>query len=172
MSNFESAFAQVIGYEGGYSSDAGDAGGETKFGISKRAYPFVDIKNLTLEGAKAIYWADYWNRMLLAELTDDDIAEELFEQGVNMGPAQAIEHAQRSVCMVDQVIDVDGWIGAQTVNAINGLGQKKKVPFLKCLNGYQFLRYVEIVRGDPTQRKFFVGWLRRIEIERPATVVP
>lgn len=58
--NFDQAFDFVIGAEGGYSNDKDDPGGETMFGISKRAYPDLDIKGLTLDKAKAIYLTDYW----------------------------------------------------------------------------------------------------------------
>ena len=60
MSYFDAAFEIVVGIEGGYVNDPNDAGGETKYGISKRAYPNVDIKQLTLDEAKAIYLRDYW----------------------------------------------------------------------------------------------------------------
>ena len=60
MSNFDRAFRFLIGEEGGYVNDPADPGGETKFGISKRAYPQLDIKSLTLDQAKAIYRRDYW----------------------------------------------------------------------------------------------------------------
>ena len=59
--NFDRAFAVVVGVEGGYTFDPQDPGGETNFGISKREYPDVDIKNLTLDQAKAIYLRDFWN---------------------------------------------------------------------------------------------------------------
>lgn len=61
MSFFDQAFALVVGIEGGYVNDPQDPGGETKYGISKRAYPNVDIPQLTLDEAKAIYRRDYWN---------------------------------------------------------------------------------------------------------------
>lgn len=44
----------------GYVNDPNDPGGETKYGISKKAYPQLDIKNLTLEDALALYYRDYW----------------------------------------------------------------------------------------------------------------
>lgn len=59
--NFDRAFAIVIGIEAGYVNDPKDQGGETKYGISKRQYPDVDIKNLTIDQAKAIYLRDFWN---------------------------------------------------------------------------------------------------------------
>lgn len=46
--------------DGGYSNNPTDPGGETKFGISKRAHPNVDIANLTAEQALDIYQNDYW----------------------------------------------------------------------------------------------------------------
>ena len=49
----------LIEREGGYVNDPDDPGGETKFGISKRAYPHLDIKNLTEEHAADIYYNDY-----------------------------------------------------------------------------------------------------------------
>jgi len=58
--SFEKAFQLTVGLEGRYSNDPNDPGGETAYGISKRYHPDVDIKNLTLDGAKAIYLSDYW----------------------------------------------------------------------------------------------------------------
>lgn len=50
----------VLKWEGGYVNDPGDPGGETKYGISKRAYPTVDIRNLTKDEASSLYNRDYW----------------------------------------------------------------------------------------------------------------
>jgi len=61
MSNFDRAFAVVVGIEGGYVNDPKDPGGETKFGLSKRANPDLDIKNLTLGIAQDRYRTRYWN---------------------------------------------------------------------------------------------------------------
>ena len=58
--SFNKGFILIVGLEGGYSNDPNDPGGETKFGISKRYNPDVDVKNLTLEGAKQIYLERYW----------------------------------------------------------------------------------------------------------------
>ena len=58
--SFNKAFAMVIGLEGGYSNDPNDPGGETKYGISKRYNPDVDVASLTLEQAKKIYLERYW----------------------------------------------------------------------------------------------------------------
>lgn len=44
----------------GYINDPDDLGGETKYGISKRRYPHIDIKSLTLAEAIEIYRRDFW----------------------------------------------------------------------------------------------------------------
>lgn len=62
MSLFDSAFMAVEIIEKGYVADPQDPGGETRYGISKRAYPQLDIKTLTLVQAKGIYLTDYWNK--------------------------------------------------------------------------------------------------------------
>jgi lysozyme family protein len=61
-SEFNGAFEILIGHEGGYVDHPDDPGGETKYGISKRSYPEVNIAALTLDKAKAIYREDYWDR--------------------------------------------------------------------------------------------------------------
>lgn len=48
--------------EGGYVFNKNDPGGETNYGISKRAYPNLSIKTLSKEEAKRIYYNDYWLR--------------------------------------------------------------------------------------------------------------
>ena len=57
---FDEIIDNVLESEGGYVNDKNDAGGETNLGISKRAYPDLDIKNLTREQAKQLYYQDYW----------------------------------------------------------------------------------------------------------------
>ena len=49
---FDEIIDHVLEHEGGYVNDPKDLGGETKYGITKRFYPDVDIKNLTKEDAK------------------------------------------------------------------------------------------------------------------------
>lgn len=93
---FPEAFARVIGEEGGYSNDERDPGGETKFGISKRAHPELDIAALTLDDARAIYRSDYWDAHRLGELPDR-LAVAVFDGVVNSGPGPAIGWLQRAM---------------------------------------------------------------------------
>lgn len=88
MSYFEAAFQLVVGEEGGYVNDPHDPGGETRYGISKRAYPNLDIANLTLQQAHDIYRRDYWDRLNLDALSWDKALLE-FDAAVNQGPGYA-----------------------------------------------------------------------------------
>lgn len=86
--NFDKAIAFTLGIEGGYSNDLKDPGGETKFGISKRSYPNIDIRTLTFDDAKAIYQRDFWEPLGCDNLPFP-IDCILFDTGVNMGTGAA-----------------------------------------------------------------------------------
>ena len=87
MSQFDRALDFVLRWEGGYSNDPDDPGGETKFGISRRAYPDVNIKDLTREGAAAIYKRDYWD-VFACDSRQADCALAIFDTCVNCGIAR------------------------------------------------------------------------------------
>jgi len=61
MDKFRRSLGFTLPHEGGYVNDPRDPGGETKWGISKGAYPNVDIANLTPLDAANIYAQDYWD---------------------------------------------------------------------------------------------------------------
>jgi len=87
--SFNRAFEIVLGHEGGYSADPHDPGGETKFGISKRAYPQLDIKALTIEQARDIYFKDYWVAAGCEHVADEAMAILMFDCAVNQGVSKA-----------------------------------------------------------------------------------
>lgn len=70
----------------GYVNDPNDPGGETKYGISKRAYPNLDIKNLTLSHALNLYYADYW---YIAKSLSFPLNVCVFDCAVNQGTKTA-----------------------------------------------------------------------------------
>ena len=86
--SFDKAWEFTKRWEGGYVNDAADPGGETNFGISKRAYPKLNIKNLTEEDAKRIYKRDYWDFFNLDVVTNGRFATVVFDTAVNCGVAR------------------------------------------------------------------------------------
>ena len=79
---FDTAVTAVLSYEGGYVNDPNDPGGETNWGISKRAYPNLDIRNLTRDRAIQIYRRDYWDS-LGCDQFPPAIVIALFDSAVN-----------------------------------------------------------------------------------------
>ena len=88
--NFDSAFSLTIAFEGGdkVTNDPNDPGGLTKWGISKRANPDLDIENLTKEQAKDIYRKRYWEQAG-CDLLPYPIDVFVFDSAVNMGVLRA-----------------------------------------------------------------------------------
>ena len=147
--NFDDAFEALIGHEGGYVNDPRDPGGETKFGISKRTYKSVDIKNLTLDQAKAIYRRDYW-----APAGCDNLPEavrfDVFDAAVNSGLGQAIRFLQRAAGVAD-----DGRLGPVSLAAIQAMDAGL---FRARFNGTR----LKFMTDQPTWDRFGKGWARRI----------
>lgn len=112
MMNFDQAFDRLISNEGGYVNNPADPGGETNWGISKRSYPNVNIKELTREGAKQIYLTDFWQRGHMDEY-DQAIAFQVFDAAVNHGIETAVRLLQRAAGVAD-----DGYIGPVTIAAV------------------------------------------------------
>ena len=96
---FDEAFDRLLGHEGGLVDDANDPGGLTNWGISQRQYPDVDIKNLTKDQAKAIYYRDYWK--CVGVNVDTAVMWQTFDASVNHGIGNAIRMLQRAVGVVD-----------------------------------------------------------------------
>lgn len=109
MKDFDQAFAAVIGVEGGCSNDPRDPGGETKYGISKNAYPNLNIGDLTLTQAQAIYRKGYWDRCQCDALPWP-LSLYVFDSAVNQGAITAIRHLQAALG-----VTVDGILGPTTL---------------------------------------------------------
>jgi lysozyme family protein len=97
---FQTALTFTLQEEGGYSFDPQDPGGETNFGISKRSYPHLDIKNLTIDQASDIYYRDYWMAAGCYRIKSETLAAKLFDLAVNTGPRSAAKFLQHGVNVV------------------------------------------------------------------------
>ncbi len=109
--SFEGAFRWIVLAEGG-STLVNDTGGLTRWGISKRAHPDVDVEHLTRDGARRIYFDDYW-RPILADSLPAALALCVFDAAVNMGIPQSVRILQT----VLRGVGVDGVMGPLTLQA-------------------------------------------------------
>lgn len=155
---FLRAVEVVLQHEGGYVNDPLDPGGETKWGISRRSYPELDIANLTREDAIAIYCRDWWQRYGYDRLQDEAVATKLLDMAVNMGPATAHRLLQEAVVFLGYPVAVDGIIGPQTIGAANKADPKRLLQVLRWMAAHHYYR---IAAQRPQLREFLIGWLRR-----------
>tara|TARA_R100001082_G_scaffold107033_1_gene80504 strand:- start:2246 stop:2725 length:480 start_codon:yes stop_codon:yes gene_type:complete len=154
--DFREIIDKVIESEGGskITKDRFDAGGTTKYGISQRAYPDLDIENLTERDAKEIYYNDYWLPSK-AEKVPAQIREIYFDMVVNFGRKGAVKVLQRACNGKNKYsIAVDGGIGPATLGACKNLEPDR-------LRAYRVLKFASIVNKKPTQEKYWFGWFRR-----------
>ena len=155
---FEHAVSFVLAHEGGYSNDVDDEGGETKFGISKRSYPDIDVDDLTIERAKNIYKRDFWDTQLYKDIKDINLATKVFDLAVNMGSNWAHRLVQRALKSTGQDITEDGVLGPITLTAINKADLTDLLAALKSeAAGY----YRTLAATQPRKAKFLKGWLKR-----------
>jgi lysozyme family protein len=70
--------------DGGYTNHPNDPGGETRWGCSKKAYPNVDIRNLSFEKAAEFYAKDYWDASGCDSIPFPDCVA-VFDTAVNCG---------------------------------------------------------------------------------------
>jgi len=147
--NFDQAFERLIGHEGGYVNNPADPGGETKFGISRRAFPLENIKAMTLERAKVLYLRDYWGPAG-CDAVPDAIKFDLFDMAVNSGPVAAVKTLQRSVDATP-----DGMLGPLTLQAIGTMPAPR---LLARFNGHR----LGLMADLKTWPVFGRGWAKRI----------
>jgi lysozyme family protein len=150
MGNFDRAFSVVVGIEAGYVHDPNDPGGETKYGISKRSYPNVDIANLTVDGAKIIYLRDYWTTCACGQLPDP-LALFVFDCAVNQGQGRA-----RRILQDALGVPADGNIGPVTLAAAAKAGNYQTAVFMTT----RAFLYMQ----DANFERYGHGWFNRLFI--------
>lgn len=146
---FDEALNLVLRHEGGYVNHPSDPGGETNMGISKRAYPDLDIANLTIEQVAEIYKRDYWNRMRCDDLPEP-VRYEVFDCAVNSGCAFAGKLLQRAAGTPE-----DGVVGPKTVAAAKA---KDPIRLVGMLSAFRLMH----VSNLQTFKTFGQGWAQRI----------
>lgn len=193
MADFYQAYAKTMKFEGGYVNDPDDAGGETYKGISRRYNPswegwaIIDNYKESDENFPACLYEDsglqtsvklffkqqYWDKNLLDEFDDQELAEEMFDTGVNMGVSRAAKFLQESMNYLNKNgtlfpdIDVDTRIDNDTMQALLFLDQHGDIPnLLKIMNILQGMHYLTYMSNSPTQEKYARGWLSRVQFSK------
>lgn len=181
LMSFESTLPYTLAFEGGYSNDPKDAGGETYKGISRRANPdwagwsIVDAakrasNNMTAKGIDEslannsiikglvadLYYKKYYVPVM-AFKAPEKATDKMFDTGVNMGPGGAIRLAQGVIGA-----SPDGSIGPKTLALVDTyFKHATEENFLTSFCKAQADFYRGIVARKPDQERFLNGWLRR-----------
>ena len=158
---FDTVFDRVIGHEGGVQNDKRDRAnwtsgkcgvGElkgTKFGLSAMTYPHLDIENLTVSQAKAIYYEDWWVALKM-DTYPYAMSYQMFDAAINHGSCRAIQFVQRAVNVKD-----DGILGPKTMKAISAM-DINDVLMLFIAERLQYFTEVK------TWKEYCTGWTRRM----------
>lgn len=109
---FDAIISRVLANEGGYTNNPNDPGGETNFGISKRAYPQLNIATISRADAVEIYRRDFWVRIHGDELPQA-VAYQALDAAVNHGIDTTVRMLQRALGVAD-----DGHFGPVTLAAV------------------------------------------------------
>jgi lysozyme family protein len=153
-------FERLIQSEGGYVNDPKDRGGETKFGISKRAFPELDIKNLTKEAASDIYSERYWMPVFkILGLREDLLptAYVLFDFAVNSGVGAATKGLQRALGVTP-----DGEAGAKTRAALEMAIINSQTQLIYDISDQRIKLIRDLVAAGKLDRTFEKGIIARI----------
>ncbi|WP_448595653.1 glycoside hydrolase family 108 protein [Thermoflexus hugenholtzii] len=146
---FKKAYSFVLEWEGGYVNHPNDPGGATNMGITQATYnawrrekglPTQDVRALTPEEAREIYYQKYWVASGANEITDPDLAMIHFDTAVNMGT----ERARKFLSKVQE----------------GGHSSPREM-----VEAYLDLRlnyYLDLCKNKPSQREFLKGWLNRL----------
>jgi len=166
---------EVIAREGGYSNHPADRGGPTRWGITQAVahqHGFAgDMRVFPREEAAAIYRRLYWLRPRIADVADraPALAAELFDTGINMGPAAAARFLQRALNALNRNgadyrdMAVDGAIGPATLTALAAFldrrGPSGEAVLIKAVEALQGERYLALAESRPANEAFLYGWL-------------
>lgn len=155
---FDQILPLVFHVEGGFCDLDGDPGGPTNHGVAwnynagylKTHFGMEhpsDIKDLTLEQAKQLYWDKYWLASGCNGITDEGLVYLHFDTAVNLGVGAA-----------NQLIH------KLSTNPFNfdGTGDKNETLFLRLCMEYMVLR-LDYYTHCKNRKAFLEGWVNRME---------
>ncbi|MDI9872235.1 glycoside hydrolase family 108 protein [Flectobacillus roseus] len=154
-----------------------DKGGATKYGITIMTYSYwcngkkitvvvcdkdgdgkitaKDLNRVTLEDVKPIYKINYWDVALADQINNQAVAEIIVDFFINSGASG------RNIRLIQKLLNVtqDGHFGPVTIKAINKQDPQK---LFKKIHDFRIKFYTQIVKNNPSQRKFLKGWKNRL----------
>jgi lysozyme family protein len=189
MAKFGPAHLKMLKVEDFYSNDKGDRGGETIWAIAREKNPafpgwrivdqyrdhpaFPDVLKSNTELMEMIdtyLKKNYWDIFCGDLIENDDLAWELYDISINIGPMMAAYWLQQSLNLLNcnqrdyPDIVVDGVMkpGGITLKTLDLFLKKRSVNLLiKVLNSFQGEHYRKLMKKNPEDEKW-IGWFERI----------
>lgn len=161
MKNFDNVIGDVLKNEGGYVDHPRDPGEATNMGITRKTLaawrgvtPWYDlpkqaVKDLTVDEAKKIYKAKYWDKVK-GDLLPAGLDYAVFDFGLHSGPAVAVKKLQALVGT-----EADGVVGNKTLSAVANRD------IVELLEAYFDVR-MKFLRSLSTWGTFGKGWTNRV----------
>jgi lysozyme family protein len=173
--NVDTLIEELIAREGGYIAHPADRGGATRYGITaavaRGAGYAGDMRRLPIDLARAIYRARYWHGPGFDRVAARAplVAAELFDTGVNMGPAVAAALLRRALNALNRGardypdVGTEGMVDAPLLGALDGFlhhrGKAGEHVLVTALDALQGERYVRLAEARPANETFLYGWL-------------
>lgn len=158
---FETTFERIIGNEGKFQDDSKDRGNwtsgiigqgqlkGTKYGIAAMTYPSLDIKNLTLDDAKKIYYNQWWIPLKMNQFPKA-LQYQMIDASINHGMHETSKMLQRAIGA-----NPDGILGPVSISTLNRLDVNDVLML--------FLSYrLEFMTNIRTWDTYAKGWTRRV----------
>jgi lysozyme family protein len=168
MAKFEDFAGKLLRLEGGYVNNPLDHGGPTKYGVILSVWQEYgcdkdedgdideeDIKQLNEDDARFIAKKIFWDYYQADFIINQSLAEFIVDWGYNSGRKTVAKILQRIL-----KVNIDGFIGTQTLTTINGVDQQKLFDLLK-IERKVFLN--NIIKRKPDQMVFYDGWMKRVK---------
>ncbi|MEE9609968.1 MAG: glycosyl hydrolase 108 family protein [Desulfatiglandales bacterium] len=163
----------------GYVNHPKDPGGETNFGITKKAaveHGYKDsMRDIPYPIVLQIYKTKYWDKIGGDDILDEEIAHELMDIGINCGIARVNPFFQRTLNVFNKGgtlypdLKVDGFVGPVTIEVLKkALAVKPwyRLVILRALDSLQGVHYIDITEKNPRLEVFIPGWfLQRIGVD-------
>lgn len=183
MAEIAIALREVFQMEGIYSNDPTDPGQETVYGCSRKFWPnepfwssvdkikaenpgndkkwkeLISNSETIKSGINSFYRREFWDSFHLDEMPQN-IANEIFEQSVNIGIKQCTLHIQRTLNLLNKDASLwkdtaeDGKFGNETYSLLKKGLDYDAFCVLGTLNLFQGKFYIELKK-----EKYIRGWL-------------
>jgi lysozyme family protein len=158
MANLDLSIQKTLIHEGGYDDNPADPGGATKYGITQKDMPTVNIAELSEQQAVA-YYKEHYVKPLYSQIENQDVCDKIFDMGVLFGVGEAVKLLQITLQTAYPNCNADGIFGPETLGFVNSTDSES---LLKAYKTSLVTYMLRIVTNRPNLRVFAKGWGTRI----------